>query len=66
MIAATIANLRRRFYAWIGYRDKLMTHDELLARIAADVTDLDVDRLLPPSLRKYPPADPKTPLSGGA
>lgn len=30
-----------------------MSHEELLARIAADTTDRDVDRFLPASLKRY-------------
>lgn len=66
MIAALVVSLKRSFCDWIGYRGKLMTHDELLERIRADVTDRDVDMLLPPSLRKYEPAEPKPPSDGGA
>lgn len=33
-----------------------MSSDELLARIAADTTDEDADRFLPPSLRRHPKA----------
>jgi hypothetical protein len=39
--------------AWLGNRRVTMTADELRARIAADTTDEDVDRFLPPSLRRY-------------
>jgi hypothetical protein len=42
-----------RLVEWLGYRRATMTADELRARIAADATDEDVDRFLPPSLRRY-------------
>lgn len=38
---------------WWRGRNATMTSDELQARIAADVTDRDVDKFLPQSLRKY-------------
>jgi len=48
-----------RVWRWIlerlGLRRRTMNSEELLKRIAEDVTDEDIDRLLPPSLRKQQP-----------
>lgn len=38
---------------WWHYHYGKMSHEELQARIRADVTDEDVDRFLPPALRRY-------------
>lgn len=44
-----------RVLCWFGLRRDEITHEELLRRIAEDVTDDDIDRLLPSSLRKRHP-----------
>lgn len=41
--------------AWWDRRRGMMTMEELEKRIAADMTDEDIDRFLPPSLRKHVP-----------
>lgn len=38
---------------WWHYHYGKMSHEELQTRIRADVTDEDVDRFLPPALRRY-------------
>ena len=43
----------RRSFAWYRHRYAKMSSEELQARIAADMTDADVDRFLPPSLRRH-------------
>lgn len=41
-----------RMGVWVRARRQTMSADELQARIRADVTDEDIDRLLPPPLRR--------------
>jgi hypothetical protein len=61
-VGNAICNLWCRVCDWLAYGGTPMTHEELEARIKADMTDRDVDRFLPPSLRRYP-ATPVAPPS---
>ncbi len=64
-VCNAIGGLWCRLCDWLACGGTPMTHEELETRIKAEMTDRDVDRFLPPSLRRCQPTKVATPSDRG-